>query len=246
MGIVKIEKDFKSNVNSSDSYKKQQDILPGSSLTSLNNSNNEYSFDFNNNSAGMNNGRIKNEIGIVPACVKTVLNSILKITILLGIVYLIYKYLNIDIDLTCFEGNEYLTKDVYWDEFKKVGIIFGASLVILCFISKLFINGAIKKVLKKNYLSKLNTYIYDGFITIYNIFYYVVISFGYFRYINNIFDRLESLNETGKIVEGVNIELFGLFKYAVVVVIAVFITLNVLRGVSIVYKKNRFVFEEQL
>ena len=127
-----------------------------------------------------------------------------------------------------------------------MGIILGASLVILCFISKLFINGAIKKVLKKNYLSKLNTYIYDGFITIYNIFYYVVISFGYFRCINNIFDRLESLNETGKIVEGVNIELFGLFKYAVVVVIAVFITLNVLRGVSIVYKKNRFVFEEQL
>lgn len=246
MAIVKIQKELKSTVNSSNSYNKQQEILPGASLNSLNNSNDEYQFDFGNNSAGMSDGKLKNEIGIVRACIKTTINSIIKTTIFIGIIYIILKYAKLNIDLSCFSGKAYLTESSYWDEFLKVGLILGLSLFIMCFMIKFFINGSIKKTLKKNYLSKMNTYIYGGFVVIYNIIVYVLVSVGYFLIINNIFDKIEKLKDGGKIVEGVDIELFSLFKYGVVIIIAVFIALNILRGISIIYKKNKFVFEEQL
>ncbi len=246
MAIVKIEKELKSSVNSSNSYNKQQEVLPGASLTSLNNSNDEYKFDFGNNSAGMSNGKLKNEIGIVAACIRTAISSLIKLAVFVGIIYVVLKYVKLDIDLSCFSGKAYLTESSYWDEFLKVGLILGLSLFIVCFMSKLFINGSIKKTLKKNYLSKLNTYIYDGFVAVYNVIIYVLVAVCYFMIINNIFDKIEKLKDAGKIIEGVNIELFNLFKYGVVVIVAIFIALNILKGISIAYKKNKFVFEEQL
>lgn len=246
MGIVKIEKELKSNVNRVEAKKRQQEILPGASLNSLNNSNKEYHFDFGNNSAGMNNGKLKNEIGIMPACIKTAISSIIKIVVFIGIIFLVLKYAKLDIDLSWFSEKSYLTKDSFWDEFLRVGLIMGLSLLIICFITKLFINSSIKRVLKKNYLSRMNTYIYDGFIAVYNVIIYVILAFIYFININKTYKVLEKLRDSKLIVEGINIELFNLFKYGVVIVISVFIALNVLRGISIIYKNNKFVFEEQL
>lgn len=244
MAIVKIEKENKNNENNS--YNRQQEVLPGVSLNLLNNSNEDYKFDFGNNSAGMNNGKLKNEIGITSACVKTAISSFVKLGVFLALIFIIIKYVKIDIDLTWFDDKAYLTKDMYWDEFLRVSLMLGLSLLIICFMNKLFINGSIRKTLKKNYLNKMNIYIYDGFIAVLNVVSYVIICIIYFVDINNTFDKIEKLESVGKIIEGIDIELFNLLKYGVVIIVSVFIALNIFRGVSIIYKKNKFVFEEQL
>lgn len=247
MGIVKIKKELKSNVEHSDFYDKQHDILPGVSLSSLNTSSEDYHFDFGtNSSSGMNNGKLKTEIDILPACLKTFISATIKIIIFFIILYFGVYYLKEKMDLTWFSENEYLVKDLFWSEFLRVGLIIGISLLVICFIAKLFINGSIKKVMKKFYLTKVNMYIYYGVLSVYNVFVYVLISVIYFLNINNAYDKLENIKEAGKIVDTVNIELFNLVKYGVVIVISVFIALNVLRGISIVYKNNKFIIEEEL
>lgn len=246
MGIVKIKKEFKPNVGSSESYTKQQDVLPGASLNSLNNSNDEYHFEFGTSSSGMNNGKLKNEIDILPACINTALGMIIKTLIFFVIIYLGMHFSKEYVDLTWFNESEYIVKDLFWNEFLRVGLIMGGSLLVICFMVKLFINGSIKKVLKKFYLLKVNMYIYYGFLSVCNVILYVLIAFIYFVNINNVYDKLVQINEAGKIVEGVNIEMFNLFKYGVVIIISIFIALNILRGISIVYKNNKFILEEEL
>ncbi len=245
MAIVKIKKELKSNVNSSNTYNRN-DVLPGVSLTSLNNSNDDYKFDFGNNSAGMSNGVLKNEVNVLPACVRTVIRSLIKIAIFLGIIYLILKYAKLDIDLTMFEGEGFLTQSAYDNEFLKVCLIIGCSLFVSCLMIKFFINGSVKKTFKKHYLSRFNTYIYDGFVVVYNVVIYIIVCVLYFMLINNVYDRMEVLEEAGNLVDGANIELFNLLKYGAVIIIAIFATLNALRGVSLIHKKNKFVFDETL
>ena len=246
MAIVKIKKELKSNVNYTELPKKQPEVLHGVSLNSLNNSNEEYHFEFGTSSSGMSNGKLKNETSIVSACVKTTISSFIKILIFFVIIYFSVKYFKKDVDLTWFNHSEYLIDDLFWNEFLRVGMIMGGSLLVICFMIKLFINGSIKRVFKKSYLNKVNMYIYYVYLSIVNVEFYIGVSVIYFLIINSAYDHLKNLQSDSKIVEGINIEIFEVFKYSVVVIVAIFIALNIIRGISIVYKNNKFILEEEV
>ena len=111
---------------------------------------------------------------------------------------------------------------------------------------KISINGSIKSVFKRKYLNKVNVYIYDVFSVILNIIMYSVTSSVCFYYLNMYYDRLEKWQEIGRLVKNANIEIINWFKYAVVIVVAIFIAVNSLKSISIIHSRNEFRLEDEI
>ena len=90
MGIVQISKD-----GPKFNPKKNEGMDKVETLDSLNISDKEYEFDFGNNSAGMNKGKIKIERNLLNACLTTITNTLLKISFLAIIVFIVFRFVKV-------------------------------------------------------------------------------------------------------------------------------------------------------
>ena len=198
MGFIKIEKDNKVNnkyikdfskeLSTKDSYNdsninypktpdvslsenidtaKNNGLYSEASITNLNNNDTkEYSYNFSDNS-GMNGDELKVERDLVSTCGLTFIKIIIFTAVILGLLYLGFGYLDSKVSLfpyqssyTAKEFNEYLRRS-----FLLMFLIlsFGCSLVMV------IITNIVTKEFKRNYLSKLNVYIYDVFTVLLNV-----------------------------------------------------------------------------
>lgn len=243
MKLVNIKKEFKPNVGPEE-IPKQKDSLYGDSLNMLNNLSSSSNIDFGGNKDSVSyDNVIKNEASIVNVCLNTLIKSAMKIGIVCLISYLIIWIGKIDFEL--FIIKDY-TSEVFFSEIRKFALIIGISLLAICILIKLSINGSIKSVFKRKYLNKVNVYIYDVFSVIVNILYYVITSSVYFYFINTYYDRLVKWQETGRVVDTVNIDILNWFKYGVVIIIAIFVAANSLKSISIIHERNEFRIEDEI
>lgn len=249
MGIIKIEKDLKANVTGSTTNVKKNVYDINDSLDSLNNLSAYEGNDINQdtNVGTKDTARIKNEINIVRACVRTSVksffSSIIDILILGGIIF----------SLLYFTGWINKVKSFFINIISRTGETFifyliGCLILLLCcLIVRGNIRGSIKGIFKYKYLNKMNIYIYDGFIVIWNIIFYIFIAVLFFLLVNNyqdIFKLLVKVNFMN--TANISIEGYSYIKYIIVVVISLFLSLNSLRCVSLVHRLNKFVLEDEV
>ena len=91
-----------------------------------------------------------------------------------------------------------------------------------------------------------NVYVYDTFLIVLNIFVFVMIAVGFFTVFNNYSDILTNWYAKDIIDTNANLGVIEAFKYVIVVIVAIFISLNSLIGIKITYEKNKFIFENHL
>ena len=115
-----------------------------------------------------------------------------------------------------------------------------------CLLTLILLNLVIKSRFISRYLNKINVYIYSAFAALINCGMYFTILLLYFLEVNKVTKRVRSLYENGIIVEKANPNLIEPFKYIVVVLIVIFMISNCFRIMSIVKKKNQFIFEEEV
>lgn len=243
MKLVKVKKEFKPNVGQEE-MPKQKENLFGDSLDMLNNLNNDSHYDFGSDKVSVNDRDvIKLEEPIVKCCVNTFTKSFLKVGFVCLICYLLLKVFNVDFKI--FLVQDY-SKEIFYSELRKLFIIVSIILLLVCILIKISINGSIKSVFKRKYLNKVNVYIYDVFSVILNIIMYSVTSSVCFYYLNMYYDRLEKWQEIGRLVKNANIEIINWFKYAVVIVVAIFIAVNSLKSISIIHSRNEFRLEDEI
>lgn len=243
MKLVKVKKEFKPNVGPEE-MPKQKENLFGDSLDMLNNLNNDSHYDFGSDKVSVNDRDvIKLEEPIVKCCINTFTKSFLKVGIVCLICYLLLKVFNVDFKI--FLVQDY-SKEIFYSELRKLFIIVSIILLLVCILIKISINGSIKSVFKRKYLNKVNVYIYDVFSVILNIIMYSVTSSVCFYYLNMYYDRLEKWQEIGRLVKNANIEIINWFKYAVVIVVAIFIAVNSLKSISIIHSRNEFRLEDEI
>lgn len=247
MGIIKIEKNSK-NKNETTTKVKNNNYVLKDSLNSLNNLA-SYDFDKDNDKdiGTSDSSRIKNEIGIVGACVRTgvrsFFSSIIDILVLGGIIF----------SLLYFTGWIEAVKSFFLNIISRTGntvifyVIGFLILLLFCLLVRGNIRGAIKGVFKYKYLNKMNIYIYDIFIVIWNIVFYIIIAIVLFALVNNYQDIFKLLVKV-KFLNTANISIEGYvyIKYIIVIVISIFLSLNSLRCVSLVHRLNKFVLEDEV
>lgn len=243
MKLVKVKKEFKPNVGPEE-LPKQKETLFGDSLEMLNNLSRDSNYDFGGDKVSVGNVNvIKTEESIIKCCIDTFIKSFFKVGIVCLICYLFIKIFKLDFEL--FSVQDY-TKELFYGELKKLLIIVGVALILGCFFIKISINGSIKSVFKRKYLNKVNVYIYDVFAVILNIVMYVITSSVSFYFLDIYYDRLVKWQEIGRLVEGANVEIINWFKYAIVIIVAIFIAVNSLKGISIIHSRNEFRLEDEI
>ena len=131
MGIVQISKD-----GPKFNPKKNEGMDKVETLDSLNISANEYEFDFGNNSAGMNKGKIKIERNLLNACLTTITNTMLKISFLGIIVFIVLRFVKIDLGIF---SEEMYNLSLFNGEVIKLSCIILGTLLIVSFIFKVII-----------------------------------------------------------------------------------------------------------
>ena len=95
-------------------------------------------------------------------------------------------------------------------------------------------------------MSKINIYIYDVFIVILNVLFFVLIIMAIFNLLDNLHDQFAILVELEKIDGPVNIEAIIHFKMFIVIITSVILALSSYFDVELIYKKNKFVFEDSV
>lgn len=252
MGIIKIEKESKSNINPAPAVKKSNTFSGNDSLSSLNSSSDGYEYHFETErvsaSSGMaEDGGIKNEIGIVSICIRTFLRSILISVIQLFFLgAIVYSLLSFTGWIEPFKSFLSLVITKTSEGFMAYLLSF-LLLLFVCCILKGNINGTIRKKFNKYYLRKIHIYIYDVFVVFLNLVLYVGVAFFFFWYVNHYQDvftwlyRIHFMN-TSQVVLGK----FSYFKYVIVILISLFMSLNSIKDIGIIHKKNQFVFDEEM
>lgn len=251
MGIIQIEKESKGTVVPASSGKKENVISGNDSLSLLNNSSDGYAYDFGaereNLSSGMTEKGIKKEVGIVSICIYTFLRSVLlslfHLFLFGGIVYA----------LLSFTGWIEPVKDFLLLVIHKIGkevityLLSFLFLFLVCLVVKGNINGSIRKKFRTYYLSKVNIYIYDVFVVVFNLIFYVGVSFFFFWYVNHyqeVFRWLYQIHFMN--TYQIEISHFSYFKYIIAILVSLFMSLNSIKDIGINHKQNQFVFEEEI
>ncbi len=241
MGIVKISKSNKTETIEAEAPKsKSSDNL----LDVLNHAADGFDFDFGRESAGMDDGRLKTEMSLARAIFATIMALAIVIGVLVGIYFVVTNVLDFHFEL--FAEKNYYTDEFYYSELRSCLILLSAFLIGICLLLTLFINASITGRFKKRYLKKLNIYLYDGLVVFLNILLFVIVGVIYFDIINGLYSDFSTWVKDGSLSSEVNINIINWFKYAVVVIVSLFLSLNSISGIGIVHKKNRFVFEETL
>ena len=84
------------------------------------------------------------------------------------------------------------------------------------------------------------------FICILNVLLYTLLAVVFFNVINNYNILFIEWYGKNMIDPEASLDILGVFKYVVVIVVAVFMSLNSFRGIGITHKKNKFIFENHL
>lgn len=203
------------------------------------------SFDFSKDrNPEMAFGRLKKERGICGAIVSTIINCLIFIGVTAGAVFAVLKYFNFDI--TFFPEKNYYSVNAFNLEMMKFLLILFILLILSCFLCSLFVNISIRFRFRESYLKPSNVYVYDTFLMVLNIILFVFIAVVFFYIVNNYNNILSKWYADNILDSGVNLGILEVFKYVIVIIVAVFISLNSLIGIKITYKKNKFIFENHL
>jgi len=193
---------------------------------------------------GMNRGRVKREEGIVSICISTLITAILVFGLTLLAALIAMKFTGVKIDI--FPTLDYYSLETYNASVRRSFIILASLLIGVCILIMFSLNLTIRSRFINNFLSKYNIYIYDIFSVFLNCFVYLGIIFLFFYIDNQMIEKINTLYKNGSIVIGVNLNTMELFKYIIIIVTIIFMILNAFNVVSIIHKKNRFVFEEEV
>ena len=214
------------------------------SLNSLNKKKtNSYDFSKNDNPE-MAYGKLKTERGIVGIIISTLLMVFAVGGALIGIIWGILKIF--DLKIVLFQKKNFYSMKVFESE---LGIFLLTVLILLTIVSIIFvliINFSVKIRFRKSYLSKTNVYVYDTFLIALNILVFSIIGFVFFAITDGYYKGFSSWIADGTLDPETNLGIIGLFKYLMVIVCALFISLNSYRGISITHKKNDFIFRNHL
>lgn len=243
MSILSVVK-TSSNEDIDTKVNKPKGVNKDLSLNHLN-QNTSYSFDFGkNNNPEMAFGRLKTERGITGIIFSTLFTVLIIIGLIAGLVFAFFKFT--DYTFVLFEEKSYYSLQYFNSELGKLLLLLFALLFLICIICVFIINFAVKIRFRKSYLSKTNVYIYDIFIGILNALVFSLIAYCFFVVINNYHAVFTEWLGKKMIDPEVNFTILSIYKYLIVIVAAVFVALNSLRGIAITHEKNKFVFENHL
>ena len=196
----------------------------------------------------MYKGKLKTESTIFGICFKSILMTYFLFMILCAIVvvgYLLldkYDYLHVEL----FPFQDIYTVERYnFLNMRAMGILAGVTVVVSLF-AMFSIRRSVKSCLKKKYLSKTNIYIYDVFIALLNLLFFVLIILAMFNMVDNLHEQFLKLVENGKIDGPVNTETIIHFKMFVVVIASAILAISSYFDIELVYKKNKFIFVDSV
>lgn len=251
MAIIKVEKKNKNSNNTPVVNVKKNPHIGNDSLDSLNNLTtnfNDSSIVEENLSAGMgDNNTIKNETSLISAVLGVIFSSfimtLIDVIFLSGIIFLILYFTDLAGKVKSFFS--LISSNIGVTHLFCIIVII--CLIIVCFLAKGNIRGSIKRKFKYKYLSKINIYVYDVFVGLWNFIFYIFIIVLFFIIVNNysdIFDLFVKL----KFITANNVKLDGYnyVKYIIVVIASIFMSLNAMRDITLVHKLNQFVFDEEM
>lgn len=223
---------------------KVKSIDKSHSLNNLN-SNYEYTYDFEKEkSPEWVHGRLKTERGITKIIFSTMITVVLIMVGLVALAFVAVKVLSLDVRF--FTKDTYYSLEYFNSELGRMLLTLFILLLLICIITSFVINLAVKIRFRKSYLSKSNVYVYDIFIAMWNALVYSFIAVVFFVIINNYDVVISGLMAEELIAPKANIDILNSYKYLIVVIVAVFIALNSIRGIAITYENNKFVFENHL
>ncbi len=247
MGLVEIEKKGTVTVNgvSTDEQVAHLGTLGEDNLGSLNLAPTSYEYiPPANRDAGMSYGHIKKEASAIGLAISTtmLIAFIIGFAVLAG--YLVMKFGKVNFHI--FPQLETYDLKQYNDSLKRCFLILSGMLVGTCILLLVVYNLVVRSRFINNYLSKIGYYVYTIFAVVLNSALFLAVIYCYFLIVNKISDNLRKMLESGVITENVNINTINLFKYAIVILVVIFLVVNCFNIVSIIKEKNRFVFEEEM
>lgn len=238
MGLVNIEKN-KETSNTNDNAMNRL-----AKMNNLNNINDKFSYRETGNvdNSGMYKGRLKTEESPTIVCLTTITSLVIFFSFIALAIFLTLHFTGYKIQF--FPELDTYSVDQYKNGVIQCLIMLSGLLLFACIFVKVSINISIKSRLKKKYLKKVGIYIYDVFIVLINILIYILLAVLFFILVTKISNNIISISDEGRIYGDVNLNLVDLFKWAVVVLIAIFGVLNCFKGIKINHNKNRFVLED--
>lgn len=242
MGFVQISKDEKTKIEGKKEVVKYSGNKDDNLLNMLNNADSGYNYKFEKNISSAKEKELLKEVNLVKAIFSTLINVIFKIVISLGFCFCVYYLSGISINLI--PSKTFYTTKEFYQQLSFSFIIFGLSLLLISFILSYFINSSIKGVFKRNYLNKINIFLYYLFIILLNLFIYILLAFVYFKFIDSLYYDFKLLLNSGVLAKGCNIDSILWFKYFIVVIVSIFLSINSYFEILNVYKYNKFVFED--
>ncbi len=249
MAIIEVLK--QADVDGSDiKYKKnaaKPKIKSADKEVSLNNLNKKatYAYDFGKDTnPEMAYGKLKTERSIVTAILSTVFMSLIIFGVLFGGIFGLFKLF--DLELVLFHEKNYYSLDMFNSELLNFLLTFIVLLLVVSFIAVIIINLSVKVRFRKAYLSKSNVYVYDVFLGMFNVLIFTVIGYIFFVILDGYNKDFMSLIDKGIVSSEVKLDILGVFRYLIVIISAVFMSLNTIRGISIAHKKNEFIFKNHL
>lgn len=195
------------------------------------------------NLATMNRNN-KEESSIIESILATLLMVFFIGGIIVGGSLVLLNVLDLKIEL--FEKNNYYSVEMFNSSLAMFLITILIFMTILSIVFVFIINTSVKLRFRKQYLSKTNVYVYDAFLCTLNVFVFSIIGVIFFVILNNYNNDFTAWIKEGIVDPGVKLDIVNAFKYVIVVIAALFISLNSLRGISIVHKKNDFIFQNHL
>lgn len=250
MAIIEVLK--QGEVDGSDiKYKKnaaKPKIKSADKEVSLNNLNQKATYAFNfgdeNKNPEMVHGRLKTERSIAGAILSTLLMVFAIGGGLVGIVFAIFKLFNLK--LVLFSEKNYYSLDMFYNELGKFLLTFFVLLLLVSFVFVFLINLSVKVRFRKSYLSKTNVYVYDVFLGMLNVLIFSIIGFVFFQVLNGYYNDFKLWIDQEILDPEVNLGMINAFKYIVVIISALFMSLNSIKGISIAHKMNEFIFKNHL
>ncbi len=193
-------------------------------------------------------GKLKTESTIFGICFKSILLSYLFLVILAGVIiigyYVLQRYGLIHFELFPYQET-YTVKEFNQYNMKMMGVLALVTVIVSLFVL-IAVRWSVQSGLRKKYLSKTNIYIYDVFMIILNILFFVLIIMAMFQMLDNYHEQFELLVQLGKIDGPVNTETIVHFKMFVVIISSMVLAISAYFDVDLIHRKNKFVFDDSV
>jgi hypothetical protein len=158
--------------------------------------------------------------------------------------FLLLKILELKIEL--FHEKNFYSLQTFNSDLGALLLTITSFIFIVSIILVIFTNLSVKIRFRKSYLSKSNVYVYDTFLIVLNILIFSIIGFVFFRITDNYYSIFTGMINDGIVDPEANLGILNLFKYLIVIISSLFISLNSFRGITITHKKNEFIFRNHL